>query len=275
MLCVAISLGAGGPGSCLSIGWQSLLRYLSRHSSTLSPTYVMPSWPGSITGATNRSIMIHPQVSGLACQLCAATRGATRPVMCWRNAEKIVCLRHRRSIGITDSIQPSLDRQSDILEAHRQHLRLVRRFGRDNVTAAFTIAADICLRWHGQQEHDADLARRLEIFHGRGWRVPPNHPTVAAASYPQVVSLARILVSPYWRSLAIDSSSAGQSTLSREIRRTVAPAYLWPQPKRSKDPLHQWLIDDVQFAKTRRNSIYSTSTTDPWNDLPVTTPRYG
>jgi TniQ len=121
----------------------------------------------------NRSIMIHPQVSGLACQLCAATRGATRPVMCWRNAEKIVCLRHRRWIGITDSIQPSLDRQSDTLKAHRQHLRLVRRFGRDNVTAAFTIAADICLRWHGQREHDADLARRLEIFHGRDWRVPP------------------------------------------------------------------------------------------------------
>lgn len=84
----------------------------------------------------------------------------------------------------------------------------------------------------------------MRIFHGSGWEVPAAHPTIAAAAYPQVVALARLLISPYWKSLASDFHDVRHplSLFAREMRRTVAPGYDWPQPSFSKDPLHRWLF---------------------------------
>jgi hypothetical protein len=200
----------------------------------------------------DRSIMIRPFVSTLACRLCVAARGAAGPVISWRPAERVVCVTHRRWIGSDDALQPSLDRQPDVLKAHRQHLRLVRRHGRDEVTAAFTVAADICRYWRDGRQHDDDFNRRLEIFHGPDWRVPPYSATVAAAAYPQVVALTRLLVSPYWKSLATNPSPDSQSVFGTEIRRTVARTFVWPQHRESKDPLYRWLVDDVQFGRQGR-----------------------
>jgi hypothetical protein len=191
----------------------------------------------------HKRIAIHPQVSAAACQMCTAVRGITQPVTCWKPAESVICLRHRRWTGSgSTGFQPSLDRQPDILSAHRLHLRLVRRFGRDEVTMGFAIAAEICRQWRDQREHDQEFCRRLTIFHGPDWRLSPADATVAAAAYPEIVGLARLLISPYWRSLAVGYSSHDYSLFQQEMRRTVAPAYRWPQPSFSKDPLHRWII---------------------------------
>jgi Bacterial TniB protein/TniQ len=190
-------------------------------------------------------IAVHRQVSGPACLLCAAARGITQPVMCRKPAERVICLWHQRWTGSgAASIQPSLDRHPDIVEAHRQHLRLVRRFGRDEVAEGFEIAATICQRWRDQREHDEEFNRRLSIFHGTDWRLSPADPTVAAAAYPQVVGLTRLIASPYWRGLAVYEGFLFQ----QEMRRTVAPAYQWPQPRSSKDPLRRWIIDGTRMS---------------------------
>lgn len=190
-----------------------------------------------------RTIAIHPQVSAAACQMCAAMRGITQQVICWKPAERVICLRHRRWTGSDkNGLQSSLDRQPDILRAHTQHLRLIRRFGRDEVTMGFEIAAEICRQWREQREHDEEFSRRLSIFHGPDWRLSPSDPTVAAAAYPEVVGLARLLISPYWRSLAVAYSPQDCSLFQQEMRRTVAATYRWPQPSFSKDPLHRWII---------------------------------
>lgn len=198
-----------------------------------------------------RAIAVHPQVTRLACQHCAAARGIKQPVTCRKPAEKVICLRHRRWIGSANtSIQPSLDGQPDILEAHRRHLRLVRRFGRDEVTMGFEIASEICQQWRDQREHDEEFSRRLSIFHGPDWRLSPADPTVAAAAYPQVVELTRLITSPYWQALAV-SGPADCSLFQQEMRRTVAATYRWPQPSFSKDPLHSWMI-----GGNRRSGAY-------------------
>lgn len=190
-----------------------------------------------------RAIAVHPQVTRPACQLCAAARGITQPVICRKPAEKVICLRHRRWMGSGNTnIQPSLDRQPDILEAHRRHLRLVRRFGRDEVTMGFEIASEICRQWRDQREHDEEFSRRLSIFHGSDWRLSPADPTVAAAAYPQVVELTRLVTSPYWQAVAVCCSAEERSLFQQEMRRTVAATYRWPQPNFSKDPLHRWII---------------------------------
>ena len=87
-----------------------------------------------------------------------------------------------------------------------------------------------------------EFARRLSVFHGPDWKLSPSDPTVAAAAYPQVVALTRLITSLYWHELAISYSADALSLFQQEMRRTVAPAYRWPQPTFSKDPLHRWLI---------------------------------
>ena len=51
-------------------------------------------------------------------------------------------------------MQPCLDDQPSILQAHKQHLRLVRRFGREEVMIGFAFADHICRRWHEYRQHD-------------------------------------------------------------------------------------------------------------------------
>ena len=60
----------------------------------------------------------------------------------------------------------------------------------------FAIADHICKQWHAQRQHDEGFRRRMQIFHGPDWEVPASAPTIAAAAYPQVVALARLLISP-------------------------------------------------------------------------------
>ena len=188
-------------------------------------------------------IPIHPMISGPACQLCAFARGATEPVWCRKHPEQVICLRHRRWIGPgAATAQPCLDNQPDILQAHKRHLRLIRRFGREQVMIGFAFADHICRQWHAQRQHDEGFRQRMWIFHGPGWEAPAAHPTITAAAYPQVVALARILISPHWRSLSLGFSHTEHSLFAREIQNTVAPGYQWPQPHFSKDPLHRWII---------------------------------
>ena len=106
----------------------------------------------------------------------------------------------------------------------------------------FAFADHICRQWRDSRQHDEQFERRMRIFHGPGWEVPAAHPTIAAAAYPEVVALARLLVSPYWWSLATDFWNAEHPLFVRELRKTVAPGLNWPQPSFSKDPLHRWLI---------------------------------
>jgi hypothetical protein len=65
----------------------------------------------------------------------------------------------------------------------------------------------------------------MRMFHGPGWQVPPADPTIAAAAYPQVVALARLLISPHWGSLAVGYSPIEHSLFAREIHNTAAPGY--------------------------------------------------
>lgn len=213
----------------------------------------------------SRSIDFHLETSGRACQLCAYARGASGPVTCWKPAEKLVCLRHLRWIGSDGQLQPSLDQQPEILKAHRLHLRLVRRYGREEVAAGFTAAVYICRKWHGWREHDEEFNQRLEIFHGPTWRLHQLDPTVEAAAYPQVVALARLLTSPYWKGLAFNSSPAGQARFAQELTRTVAPNCQWPPSPGSKDPLHQWLIGDGLSGTARRRIGPPSRSHEPWD----------
>lgn len=189
---------------------------------------------------------------GPPCRRCALARGITGSVQCWKPPENVICLRHRRWIeGWSCENQPDLSAQPDILQAHKRHLRLVRRFGRDAVARAYTAAYEICLRWHDQFSYYEGFQQRMRIFHGpEGRALPATHPSIAAAIYPQAVELTTLLASPYWQSQAAPGNEAGQRRLAEEARRRAAPGYPWPQPGRPRDPLCQWILDQGPYARS-------------------------
>lgn len=193
----------------------------------------------------------HREDDGLACRLCAAAKGTTEPVRCWKQPENVICLRHRRWIGIgstADTDQPDLTGHPDILQAHKRHLRLARRLGRDAVATGFAAADEICRRWAGRNFCNDGLARRLLDFNRGNRHVHTTAPTVAAAMYPEVVALTRLLASPFWQAQAQLGNTDGQQRFAAEVSRTVAPGYQWPQPARSGDPLYHWIIDRSPHA---------------------------
>ena len=102
------------------------------------------------------------------------------------------------------------------------------RHGRDTVMRAFRDARHICLGWRLDGIPDDGYGRRMEIFHGPGWRDRDDdeNQTSDAASYPQAVALTRLLASPYWRERS-SANGARPEEFETELRRTVAPGYIW------------------------------------------------
>jgi hypothetical protein len=90
----------------------------------------------------------------------------------------------------------------------------------------------------------------MRLFLGPGWRADFSQPAVSAALYPQVVSLTRLLSSPYWRPLAV-WDQAGNEAFVAELRRTVHPGYTWnPNPcHRYFEPLVRLYRDEQDFAE--------------------------
>ena len=181
--------------------------------------------------------------SFVACRRCTAGRLVTR----WALHDDVVCGRHRRWISKYQA-QPDLTAQPEILTAHRRHRRLIRRHGRDTVMRAFRDARHICLGWRLDGIPDDGYGRRMEIFHGPGWRDRDDDETCTsdAAAYPQAVALTRLLASPYWRERILGKDWPWPEEFETELRRTVAPGYIWGIYPRTRwrrdrdDPLLEW-----------------------------------
>ncbi len=201
-----------------------------------------------------------------ACRRCTAGRPVTR----WALHDDVVCGRHRRWIS-EDQAQPDLTAQPEILTAHRRHRRLIRRHGRDTVMRAFRDAHHISTGWRLDGILDDGYDHRMEIFHGPGWRDRDDdgNQTSDAAAYPQSVALTRLLASPHWRERILGKGWAWPDEFDAEVRRTVAPGYIWGNYPRIRwrrdrdDPLLEWRFH------TRRLESEPLPPEHPWN-LPET-----
>jgi TniQ len=139
-----------------------------------------------------------------ACRQCAAARGATKGASVWCTHEDVVCLRHRRWVGSPfQSEQPDLTTQPEIVRANRQHRRLIRLYGRDQVRAAIAAATPICREWRDRLWSDNLSYRRITMFKRQGYETSGDSAATDAATYPEIVALARLFASPYWRQQAM------------------------------------------------------------------------
>jgi len=113
---------------------------------------------------------------------------------------------------------------------------------------AFRDARYICLGLRLDGIPDDGYARRMEIFHGPGWRDRGDDEiqTSDAAAYQQAVALTRLLASPCWRERILGKDRLWPEEFEAEVRRAVAPGYIWgiyPRtrwPRDRDDPLLEW-----------------------------------
>jgi hypothetical protein len=203
------------------------------------------------------SIEGRPRPGGIQdsrCSFCMHSRGIQDLVRCWRRSEDVICLHHHRWIGSSREI--SLTGQPDITQANRRHRRLIRRHGRRNVFIAFNQARNICEEWIKRGDHRDEFDRRMRLFLDPRQKASFEHPALAASLYPQVVAMTRLIVTPYWRALAL-RQPGGDDAFIDEVRHTVAPNYSWyPYSHYAYyEPLVRWFRDehDTQLPTLRQH----------------------
>jgi len=132
-----------------------------------------------------------------ACTRCAAARGITMPVLCYVGEEDLVCHRHHRWLGQTGTGPPEqidLTPAPEIPRANRLHHKLIHRHGHPCVQTAYDDAARTCDRWHDHHEHTDSFLALVARFDPPSV-LPARHPIVEAATYPQIVTVSRQILS--------------------------------------------------------------------------------
>ncbi|MCA2229215.1 TniQ family protein [Nonomuraea aurantiaca] len=190
-----------------------------------------------------------PNRALLACRLCVSAKGVKDNVTVWRRPDENVCLRHGLWIGddvTSPADQVSVSSLPEILWAQRAHSRMIRRFGYREVGAAYD-GAIRAVDWSTHFPSDTPRWRRREYFGQQEGTGNVSHACDAAAMYPEVVTLARVLVSPYWRRLSV-----GDDPERERFFRQVAEYGVTNGRPDLNTPLQRWI--DMQSW--------------PWPDVP-------
>lgn len=201
---------------------------------------------------------------GRKCIRCTQARDIHEPVTCWRRTEDVICLCHR--MWVTETGQVDLSGHEEIVQANKQHRKLIRRYGRVTAGRAFRQASSIISEWVGRNLYRELVSERMRRFHGSGWQAALNDPSLLAAEYVPAVALTRLLADPGWKALALDPE--GNAVFVAEVRSTVEPSYSWyPYPYwRYVEPLARTLLDEREIAdfEAERHRRYHGPELLPW-----------
>ncbi|MBO0881764.1 MAG: TniQ family protein [Mycobacterium sp.] len=195
------------------------------------------------------------------CRGCDA-RHDGGPVIRLLPHHRYVCSRHRYWIGppdigeYTSALPGQLD---DIARAQRQHLRLLHRHGVAATYDAVLTGFLICGHLWADQSHFLDQltrrsARRAELL------IPPRSEhqhfsasRIFAAVYPEAVSIAVLLASPFWRHLAAGATRDQQQFLHAIATRIGCRGY---QPPSSGDAIAHWMKFDSWRPPSRPQRVF-------------------
>jgi hypothetical protein len=127
---------------------------------------------------------------------------------------------------------------------------MARAYGHETLSRRYLQASRVIDVWREFDLYDFartdGFRRRTSRFLGPHWRVRIDSPFTAAAKYPQVIALTRLLASPYWADLALrDHIAAGRPDTERysraaavhEYRKAASgpPGYCLPDPLTPRD----------------------------------------
>jgi len=173
-----------------------------------------------------------------------------------------VCIRHRYWIGPPDAGQPATPlgpELASIVQAQRRHLRPLRRYGTaatyDAVLTGFLLCGHLWTDWPGEWDGPWQRwTRRTEIL------IPPGAESsqfsaarIFAAAYPEAVSLADLIASPAWRSLAAGDPAQQQQFTAAIGQRLGRPGY---QPADTADAIAHWMKYDSWQPPSRPHTTF-------------------
>lgn len=144
-----------------------------------------------------------------------------------------------------------------IRAAQRRHHRLIRHHGQAAATTAVLTAV------HAWQRGEDRLGRRqwerIDILRPGTERVSSNDPITHAVCYPDIITIASVLASPFWQNTATDprTETTAVAEILRRIHEREMPdpydntgATIWPvirdwarglqRDRRHRDPDRYW-----------------------------------
>ena len=157
-----------------------------------------------------------------------------------------------------------------IIQALRRHLRLLRRYGPaatyDAVLTGFLICGHL---WTDQSGEWPEVwqrwTRRAEVL------IPPGSEStqfsaarIFAAAYPEALTLASLIASPAWRSLAAGDPAQQRQFTAAIGQRLGRPGY---QPQDTSDPIAHWMTYDSWQPPSRPHTTFPQ--TRPYGSSPA------
>lgn len=189
--------------------------------------------------------------SRAACRRCTAARGIRGDVH-RVTADLRVCRPHRRwlgALGDGQSEQYDLSRLPEVVHAQRRHHRLLHRHGRDAGRTALFWATHISDRWTERGDWDQHRLRRQQRY----LTAFPHHvdatDTLAPMlNYPETVTLAGLLASEHWSTLASSRRRQDRNRFDAEVARRLHIPY---RSDAVGEPLVDWQEGEA-LARRRR-----------------------
>jgi len=200
-----------------------------------------------------------------ACRHCAAaqTQSRSHAVTVFASHEQVLCAIHQQWTG-SSALKCDAQQQlsvrlcPDIARAHRQHRRLIQRWGRGPTYSGFTAAVTCFSLWSGwpavsRAPDVQQRRRRLGVLE----EAPSMLPRQAAAWYPNAVALTDVIIS--LRHEAAEGRTSPAATVIAEglVRlQNIVPGL---SPSGASDPFRQAVLgelhtppDEVEVAPSNR-----------------------
>jgi hypothetical protein len=154
-------------------------------------------------------------------------RGIAGDVWCVRPDQR-VCRRHRRWLGgLTrpSGEQHDLTPLPEVRRAQQRHYQLLRRHGVDAGRSAIYRATAILDEWTERGDWSEHRERRLARLFVTSGHLPPGTGARRLVNYPEIVTLAGLLASEHWSSLASSRRRPDRGRFDAEVARRLQILY--------------------------------------------------
>jgi TniQ protein len=190
-----------------------------------------------------------------ACRRCLAARGIHADVDQVAPDQR-VCARHRRWLGgPTEGTveQYDLTQLPLVVNAQRRHHRLLRAHGAEDGRTAIYWAKTIVARWVERRLWTEHRDERLTAYLAATGRPDSDAPgLLAMVSYPETITLARLLADHNWAAIAAADRPRDRADFDREVGRRLHIPF---SARESGDPLVVWQEGQALVRRMRESRL--------------------
>jgi hypothetical protein len=218
--------------------------------SALDAVYLAQALPDIRSQFTDQD-SLHLNRTQLACRRCMAAKNITTRVIVWARHDHNVCLRHQ--LWISQGVNKPEDQADvadlpEITQSQVRHHNLIRRYGHRPVNHCYWTAQQV-IDWSSNLPSPTARWERKRYFFTREKAEFLPWSYDFAAYYPEVIGVLSVLLSPYWRRMAISDDPAEEQRFYRQI----AANGLTNGTPAHNTPLSTWVNRHRQDSKSNED----------------------